>query len=344
MTPSFKSLRYTTAIAVSLVTISTANQAQAQCAPAATSGNDTINCGAGTTTSGPFIIGLGTDTLTNDGTIDGGASTALRFVAGIGGTGGSSFGGSVTNSATGQIISNSAAATIDIGFENTFGQITNEGLIENTGAGSAIAFDFTSTISEITGAITNNGVIRGNVGFSIGVDTTTSTPAGVFISGGIVNSGTIEGTGGTAIVLGDQLSGMTPITINGGEIIGNVVDNDPTRGFSPVTITGSGFDTEGDFTVSSLTVNAGEEFRISTGDTFQANTLTVNAGSTINFEVDAGGTVGNLDITGGAIDLTGAGIGAEVNPAADGVIMDGDTILIGQGVEEFVSAILAAAD
>ena len=64
---SIKSLRYSTAIAVSLIALSTANQAYAQCAPGATAGNDTITC-TGTQTGGIDLQG-GTDTITNNGTI-----------------------------------------------------------------------------------------------------------------------------------------------------------------------------------------------------------------------------------------------------------------------------------
>jgi len=43
MTPSLKSLRYTTALAVSLIAISSVNQANAQCTPS-TGGSDIITC------------------------------------------------------------------------------------------------------------------------------------------------------------------------------------------------------------------------------------------------------------------------------------------------------------
>jgi len=336
-TSSFKSLRYTTAIAVSLVAISTANQAHAQCAPIDASGNQTITCNG--TQSGTFSFGLGDDDLTNNGIIDGGAASALVVDSVIGGLGGSTFGGTLTNTMGSSIISNSAAPTILFAHSGgDFDSVINQGVIENSGSGVGIQFFFNSGTTDITAGITNSGTIRGSIGLEVG-NSASSTPSGVQITGGINNSGTIEGTGGTAIIIGDAVVGATPININGGRIVGNVVDNFTSgTNFSPVTITGSGFDTEGDFTVSSLAVNAGQEFRISTGDTFNARTM--STAGTINFEVDNTGAVGLLNVTNGAINLTGGSVGAEVDAAAP--LVDGQEILIGTGAFDVVGTAGAA--
>ncbi len=231
------------------------------------------------------------------------------------------------------------------------GGVTNTGTIQGTNYGVYVYQQPSSTSSgdSSINAITNSGTITGNTGIFVQNEAGPST-TGTASIGSITNSGTIEGTGGVAIDLRDVTS-ATALNINGGRIVGNVVDNNVINNFSPVTITGSGFDTEGDFTVSSLTVNAGEEFRISTGDTFSTETMTLGAGSTINFEVDAAGTVGNLNITGAVegIDLTGAAIGAEVDAAA--ALSDGQEILIGQGATDVTGTtgvmgqtLLAAAD
>lgn len=331
MTSSLKSLRYTTAIAVSLVAISTANQANAQCTPADTTGNNTITCNG--TQNGTFSFGLGDDDLTNNGIIDGGAASALNIDSTLPGIGGSTFGGTLTNITGSSIISNSAAPTIIFAHTGDFNNVTNQGLIENSGAGVGVQFFFNSSVSDITGGITNSGTIRGSIGIEVG-NSASSAPSGVQITGGINNSGTIEGTGGTAIIIGDAVVGATPININGGQIIGDVIDNNVANGFSRVTITGSGFDTEGDFTVSSLMVNAGQEFRISAGDTFNTRVVGLAGGSTVNFEVDAAGTAGTLNVTADAINLTGSAIGAEVDPAA--ALTDGQEIQIGTGTSALI--------
>lgn len=211
------------------------------------------------------------------------------------------------------------------------GGLTNAGLIESAND-TAIQIGSASDDNAFTGAITNSGTIRGDIGIQLGaVGSFPSTIGAGSIAGGINNSGTIEGTGGTAIFYLAPL-GSSPINIDGGRIVGDVVDASVAAGFSPVTITGSGFDTEGDFTVSSLSVNSGEEFRISTGDTF--NTRTMSTAGTINFEVDAAGDVGLLNVTAGAIDLTGGAIGAEVDPGA--ALVDGQEILIGTGTADVI--------
>lgn len=79
-------------------------------------------------------------------------------------------------------------------------------------------------------------------------------------------------------------------------------------------------------------MNAGQEFRISTGDTF--NTATMSNAGTINFEVDAAAAVGLLNVTAGAIDLTGGAVGAEVDSMA--ALMDGQEILIGTGTADVI--------
>ena len=264
-------------------------------------------------------------TLTNNNLIQGGGQAAILL------QNATVAGGGIINNATGIIRRTSGGSgVISVSDGDISSGITNAGLIENTGGGTGIVvWGFSSGPGDISGGINNSGIIRGGIGIQV-----SDTSSGAAISGGINNSGTIEGTGGTAIEFTD-ISGASPININGGRIIGDVTDNfGAGTSFSPVTITGSGFDTEGDFTVSSLAVNAGREFRISTGDTF--NTRSMSTAGTINFEVDAAGAVGALNVTNGAINLNGGTVGAEVDAAADGVLTDGQEIQIGTGTAALI--------
>ncbi len=248
------------------------------------------------------------------------------------------FQGAINNLAGGVIRGNQNGISMDEPGGSSTGEIsgaiTNAGTIQGTnGAGIfGRAIDTSSSSAEVSysGGVVNTGTITGNRGIFLQGSIATIGLASI---SSIDNSGTIEGTGGTAIEF-DAASGTTAININGGNIIGDVVDNFTNGHISNVTITGSGFDTEGDFTVSSLTVNAGEEFRISGDDTFNTNTLSLGAGSTLNIGIDAAGVAGNVNVTAGAVDLTGAAVGAEVNAAAP--LVDGQEILIGTGTADVV--------
>ena len=261
-----------------------------------------------------------TGAIVNSGTISGGLSGINLEGFGLNYSAGIDNSGTIAGDGGNGIIVGSSSNDVSGGITNRSGGVIS---------GAIAGINVRSASNGISGGVTNEagGVISGNVGIVVS--------GGNSISGGIDNIGNIEGTGGTAISL-TNLSAVTPININGGRIIGDVTDSNVASNRSLVTITGSGFDTEGDFTVSSLTVNAGEEFRISTGDTFNTENINLSTGSTINFEVDATAAVGLLNVTAGAINLTGGAVGAEVNPSADGVLVAGQEILIGTGTADVI--------
>ena len=279
--------------------------------------------------------------VTNNGTITGGAA-GVKVSAST-----SDMSGGIINNGTISGIESTGTGILVESTADISGGITNNtgGVITGMREGILVG-----TSNDLTGAITNSGTISGgrggiylggsavdisggvinNAGGVITADTGVFVSSSSAISGGIVNSGTIEGTMGTAINLTD-LSAATPITINGGRIIGDVTDGNIGSGFSPVTVTGSGYKTEGNFTVSDLIVNAGQDFTISSDNTVTLNDMSVSAGTLI-YELGAG-SVAQLNVTGAGndIDITGATIEAFNNGR---VLNDGDEILIGTGVTD----------
>lgn len=148
---------------------------------------------------GGYIGGINgvVTTLTNAGTIDGGAGSAYGYAAtnnfGV-------FPSTLTNS--GLILSNGAAATLDLPAGQT---ITNSGTIGNAGSGAAInAGQFLGVTNEAGGVISSAGPIV------ISADGLTLTNRGT-ITGSVVTSGlygygsTIDTTGG--LIQGDLLLG-----------------------------------------------------------------------------------------------------------------------------------------
>jgi hypothetical protein len=217
--------------------------------------------------------------------------------------------GSLTNESGGTISGNYG---IDLSSSGSIsGGINNGGNITGTLAGIRIQSGGTidniinqsgGTISgnnyginvsgRMSGTIDNSGLISGNTG------------AGIFVSnsmiGGITNGSgaTIQGTGGTAISL-HGLTGLTPIVINGGSIIGDVTDNAPGVGFSPVTVAGN-FTSQGNFTVSDFTVSSGATFILGAGDTISSTNAVVDNG-TISVPGAESGITGGLTIDNGGV-------------------------------------------
>jgi hypothetical protein len=265
--------------------------------------------------NGSTMTGL----IDNEGLIHGLGSAAV-YIGNYGGSASSAAGG-LDNS--GRIIGVSTGIILhkgDIGG----GGLVNSGTI----SGGNVAGVLLQSGGNISGGLDNSGVIEGKIGVRV-------SAGGSKISGGITNmsGGTIEGTGGKAIVL-TGLGGLSPITINGGRIIGDVTDNATANGFSPVTI-GGNFSTEGNFTVSSVKVNAGQTLEISSGDVFTVNHMEASgAGSGITFMVtsDGAGGFGELKVNGAGqgIDLTNITIGVDV--AASPTLADGDALLVADGV------------
>ncbi|MBI1215405.1 MAG: autotransporter domain-containing protein, partial [Alphaproteobacteria bacterium] len=255
---------------------------------------------------------VGGSTITNDivnnsgGTISAPNETAIFISTG-------SSVGNITNH--GSILGETG---IEIESASTVsGSITNTGLISITNAAAIYVRGAGTTV---TGGIDNSGTIKSGSSEGINISQTA-------IAGGITNEagGTISGSA-TAISL-INLSGSTPITLNGGRIVGNVIDNNPGNGYSPVTI-GGNLATEGNFTVSNLTVNSGATFTISSGDTVTLNTMPASAG-TISIGVDSTASHGTLTVTGGALDLSTVTISATLpgSPA----LTDGDSVQVASG-------------
>jgi uncharacterized protein with beta-barrel porin domain len=231
---------------------------------------------------------------------------------------------SVTGSYDGILADNNgsvAAVTITANGDIT-GTTANGIYVYNAGTGITITTGANSVITggthgidisdQGTGAltITNSGTVTGPVGILVHGNGATV--------GSITNesTGTIDGTGGTAISL-TGLTAALPITINGGQIIGNVIDDTPSNGFSPVTVAHD-FTSDGNFNVSGFDVASGAEFTFGAGNMItsynavgDSGTMTVAAaGSSItgNLNVNTGGTLtagANFGVT-GALTNNGA--------------------------------------
>jgi|GEM_PF-444769 len=278
--------------------------------------------------------GIEADSITNDGTISGDEN-------GIALINGGALSGNIINNG---LLAGLTAALM-VGANGTIaGGLTNTGTVN--GGGSGISINSGATLA---GGITNNGTINGN-DYGIYIDNAGAAITGGInntgliygntalytgntssISGGITNSGTIEGTGGTAIRLDDLLSAL-PITLDGGRIIGDVEDSHSDRGYSTVTVADD-FTTEGNFNISSLSVDAGKILTLSADNIITShNNVIVNG--ILNFDIASTSSYGALVVSNGAVDLTNATItisAANATLAANDQIriIDGSASLIG---------------
>ena len=231
-----------------------------------------------------------------------------------------------------------------IGFSQISGDINNTGSI--TGTTSGIHF-FGSTVNgninnnvgglisggetgiwvesmNMGGAINNSGTIRGYD------DGSPATSGAIYINsgrviGGITNSGVIDGQGNTAINM-VGLSGLNAITFNGGRVIGDIIDDTPTNNRSSINITGD-FSTEGNVTVSDLTVAAGQRFTITPSNAVTLNDMSASTG-TFSFGIHADMLSSRLIVTNGDVDLTGATVRAA---RITGKLSEGDAIILADG-------------
>ena len=254
--------------------------------------------------------------IENSGSIIGTSSVGIAV-----NTTGTDISGGINNLAGGVISGGLNGVVVGSSSNDISGGITNAGTISGTGA-TGVGITVNGGSNDISGGVNNQsgGVISGNTGIRV--------EGGLAISGGIVNAGTIQGTGGTAIRL-DGLSQATPITLAAGRIVGDVTDGNAAAGRSPVTVTGSGLRTEGNFTVSDLVVNAGQDFTIRAGDTINLDTQS-NSPGTLRFEIGQSSDARlNVTGTGQGINLTGATVEATLDP--NRALTDGAEILIGTG-------------
>jgi outer membrane autotransporter protein len=286
------------------------------------------------TISGTVSVTTGSDLsggLTNSGTINAGGGTAIDITTLSDISGGITNTGTITGNSDGIEIGDSDSAI------NFTGNITNSGTITSSG-GTGIA---TGNFTDIQGVVNNSGTIfGGSHGVRVHEDMsgglinsgTISGNVGILvfdgaISGGITNTGTITGTGGDAIQF-QSANVLTTVNLNGGRVVGNIVDDTPANGFSNVVV-GGNFSTEGDITVSRMSVTAGNELTISAGDTITLDDMDASAG-TIAFEVDTTSSFGQLVVNGAGndINLTGTTVSVKVGT---GSISDGDELKIGDG-------------
>ena len=305
----------TTTNAIFTDTTADSIEIQAGATVTTTGANETVTIRANGTLSGG---------LRNFGTISqtGLGANARRAVNVVGALGvGSGNTGGIVNEASGIITSTDGSAIGSVFSHDRIGDITNYGTVTSTGGAGTAALDLVGGTS--AGSFVNYGTMSGNEAIRFG------GPGS--LSGGLTfNAGSITtGTSGTAISL--DLNGLTPITINGGAINGDVTDANASGGFSNVTI-GGDFSTNGDFTVSSLTVNSGANLTISSGDrfTYTGGTSTING--TLTFEVGPGmgPQPGRIIASGGSvIDLTGATVEVDLDPAT--VISVGNEVQVGSG-------------
>ena len=260
------------------------------------SGTLSANAGINIVGSAQLIGGL-----TNSGTIIGNGLYGVFM-------NGTTLDGGITNSGT---------VSADYGFyanssASITGGLANSGLIE----GDLFSFLLRSS-STLTGGLTNTGTMAGD---SLGLVLQISSS----ISGGVTNSGLISGgsNSGVRMTLGSQIIGgfTNSGTIDGGitidnaaaidsiilsgnnaRIIGNVTDDAPADG-SDVTVNGN-FTTEGNFSVSSLTVNNGRTLTLDVGDAFTSyNDAAING--TLTFNVTDAANFGALVVSNGTANLT----------------------------------------
>lgn len=263
--------------------------------------------------NGIYTIHTGADIsggIVNNGTVSSGSSGIYNYKSDI-------SGGIVNN---GLIKAGNSGLG---GYQGNVGKLTNAGTISAVGTGVWLMNGYYS------GGIINSGLIKGGYGgIWLGRYGNGGAPAGIINE----SSGTIDGGVKPAIFF-KTLGVVSPIIINGGRIIGDVTDTLPSAGFSPVTI-GGDFKTEGNFTVTSVTVNAAKTLEISSGNTFTVEHMNTSTDGTIAFEVSShnpGGT-GKLDVVGAGkgIDLTGMSITADVADAP--TLTRGDKLQVGTGV------------
>ena len=287
------------------------------------SGADTVTNESGATIDGLINLIGGDDRFTNAGTVL--DATELNLGAGDDiFVNDGSITGNVLPGADNDMITNRGTIT-GLSEASALGVVTLDGgadVFSNEATGTITAVSGQDGVV-VTGTAADLLVNAGSITGDIGLRVTSGA-----VTGGIENRGTITGLAGTAIEL-SGLTEVTPIVLNGGRIVGDVVDDGLVAGRSPVTVTGSGFVTEGDFRVSSLGIDAGRDFTVGAGDTVTVGALSASGG-TLRFALGAA-SEGFLEVTGAGngIDLTGVTVAATVD--IDRPLNVGDEIRVGTG-------------
>ncbi len=224
------------------------------------------------------------------------------------------------------------------------------------GAGSTSGKAMTINVAKGVSVEGHNamGIYAGNIGSSlaitIGAGATVTGASGGAISdsysgGHIDTAGTITGTTGTAISL-SLLSSEMDINILGGQIVGDVVDDAPTNGYSTVNVAAN-FTSEGNFYVSNFNVAKGMTFTLGNGFTVDASngidvsgTFLTPDVSSITGDVDVLAT-GLLDVR-AATGITGSLANNGAVSIASGTTLSTDTMQAGKGTLTF--GVVSAAD
>jgi uncharacterized protein with beta-barrel porin domain len=236
--------------------------------------------------------------------------------------------------------------TIDTAAGTTVTGTNADGLrVKNKGSGALTITNLTTSlisggkagISALSGGGAY-GIITNQAGATISGSTGIHVTGNALSAGGIDTTGTIKGTGGTAISL-TGLSAATPITVNGGNIIGATIDDNPSSGYSPVTIA-KNFTSEGDFDVFDFNVSKnavftlGKGFTISSYDTVDIlGTFIIPADPTITGSVNVN-TKGLLDVLAGTT-ITGDLQNNGTVSIATGTLVTADTMSKGTGTLSF---------
>lgn len=313
---SITSTAATTAAAISAGTYSGANAADSSIvnngtisantrAISLSGGDDTVTSSGDIT--GDVDLGSGDDIFTIDldtgsfaGTADGGAHSAGDVLNVDASDGDATLGGGFTNFETVNLTGNNTITTD--------GTHTNEtiNLLGTTNLSVAGTSSVTAT----------SGVIGSGSGNDINVASGGALIADVALSTGtntVTNAGAITGDLNFS-------TGTDSVNLNGGNITGNVVDGNIGSGLSSLFLNASTA-ISGNTVVDNATFGAG-------------NTLTTGSftGTNLTFNITDDTTFGVLNVTGGAIDLTGSTVTVS---AADG-ISDGTEFQIGNGTAQVI--------
>jgi hypothetical protein len=241
------------------------------------------------------ILGYGARGLGSDGGVNNAEAIAMG-------------GGTIVNTATGQIIGSSLLADAPLGDVTRAG---NGILVDNSSGGSAVAAT----------AITNSGLIRGTTGNAIKIvgtfaDTVTNNAGGTIRGAGtgaaiqtgggndaVTNAGAITGDNGLAI---DLEGGDDTLAILGGTVTGNVSGG---SGANTATInvgTGNTFGYSGSLSnFSTVEVVSGET--VLSGVNTYTGTTRVTGGTLVLDGANRLDAASALDLNGGILELANAG-------------------------------------
>jgi|GEM_PF-1971798 len=318
------------------------------------SGGNGASAGAafGISATNSSVIG----TIVNSGTImatggDGGAGSSGGN--GGGGAGGNPSGGNGGNGGNGGF-AGTGANGVGINVDNsTVTTINNTGVITATagsggnggngggggsagggGAAGSLGAAGSNRAAGATGSAVGIQVTNGGTVTTIN-NTGTITATGTNSSGiSVVNSAVTNinvDTGGsitgTRSIFMNNLTATTNINLNGGTLSGNILDQTFGTGNSVLNVN-SDFTTGGnDVQISTLNIGSGNTFTLSGGDTLTHQNLTIGVGT--------GGTAGQLVNAGGAIDLNGLTVSANVT-GSDGSLVGVDEILFADGTAQVI--------